>query len=149
MVMDPIHHSAATMQVLNNLPLDILPSILSHLVDRRDRYSCALVNKTFNRVTTPLLYRKLDSRILSNVSLNESLCTLPPVYSLRRNVLDNVVSSLRNPLNSARPRAICATCDRNWCCSSNASCSLPQHYGRHPSSTFTLCKHLLFDLGRR
>lgn len=76
MVMDPIHHSAATMQVLNNLPLDILPSILSHLVDRRDRYSCALVNKTFNRVTTPLLYRKLDSRILSNTTLSHPFETL-------------------------------------------------------------------------
>ncbi|KAL4266103.1 F-box domain-containing protein [Pleurotus pulmonarius] len=64
------------MQVLNNLPLDILPSILSHLVDRRDCYSCTLVNKTFNRATTPILYRKLDSRVLSNTTLSHPFETL-------------------------------------------------------------------------
>ena len=46
-----------------DLPLDILQPILAHLSDRRDWHACTLVDKEFNEVATPLLYRKLDSRV--------------------------------------------------------------------------------------
>lgn len=52
-----------------DLPYDVLPSILSQLTDRRDWHACALVNKAFGRIATPLLYRTLDSRIISKVGL--------------------------------------------------------------------------------
>jgi len=51
-----------------DLPFDILPPVLSQLSDNRDWHACALVNKTFHRVATPLLYRTLDSRIISKAS---------------------------------------------------------------------------------
>jgi F-box-like len=51
-----------------DLPLDILPPILAHLSDRRDWHACALVSRIFNRIATPLLYRTLDSRVISKVS---------------------------------------------------------------------------------
>ncbi|KAM6502945.1 hypothetical protein JOM56_002922 [Amanita muscaria] len=47
----------------SDLPLDVLHPILAHLSDRRDWHTCALVNKSFNQVSTPLLYQKLDSRV--------------------------------------------------------------------------------------
>ena len=47
-----------------HLPLDVLQPILTYLeTDRRDCHACALVNRSFNAVATPLLYGKLDSRI--------------------------------------------------------------------------------------
>ena len=52
-----------------DLPLDILPPIVSQLTDRKDWHACALVSKAFNQVATPLLYRTLDSRIISKVSI--------------------------------------------------------------------------------
>ncbi|RDB25218.1 hypothetical protein Hypma_007471 [Hypsizygus marmoreus] len=48
-----------------DLPVDILPPILAQLSDRRDWHACALVSRVFNRAATPLLYRKIDSRIIS------------------------------------------------------------------------------------
>lgn len=47
----------------SDLPLDVLHPILAHLSDRRDWHTCALVNTSFNQVSTPLLYQKLDSRV--------------------------------------------------------------------------------------
>ncbi|KAL0955714.1 hypothetical protein HGRIS_001934 [Hohenbuehelia grisea] len=58
------------------LPFDLLPPILARLADRRDWHACALVSKTFNRVATPLLYRKLDSRVLSKSTLSHPCTTL-------------------------------------------------------------------------
>lgn len=52
-----------------DLPYDILPPILAQLSDRRDWHACALVSKVFNRAATPLLYRTLDSRVVSKVSM--------------------------------------------------------------------------------
>lgn len=52
-----------------DLPLDILPPILEQLSDRKDWHACALVNKIFNRIANPLLYRTLDSRVISTVSI--------------------------------------------------------------------------------
>lgn len=52
-----------------DLPYDILPPILAQLSDRRDWHACALVSKVFNRAATPLLYRTLDSRVVSKVSI--------------------------------------------------------------------------------
>lgn len=51
-----------------DLPLDILYPILEHLNDAKDWCVCAVVNKTFNKGATPLLYRSLDTRIISKVS---------------------------------------------------------------------------------
>lgn len=51
-----------------DLPFDVLAPVLSQLSDSRDWHACALVNKTFCRVATPLLYRTLDSRIISKAS---------------------------------------------------------------------------------
>ena len=56
-----------------NLPLDILPPIIGQLTDRKDWHACALVSKAFNRIATPLLYRTLDSRIISKVGKNTAL----------------------------------------------------------------------------
>ncbi|KAF6746784.1 hypothetical protein DFP72DRAFT_1035377 [Ephemerocybe angulata] len=47
------------------LPLDILSPILESVNDSRYWCVCALVNKTFNRAVTPLLYRNLDPKIIS------------------------------------------------------------------------------------
>jgi hypothetical protein len=52
-----------------DLPFDVLAPVLSQLTDSRDWHACALVNKSFCRVATPLLYRTLDSRVISKVSL--------------------------------------------------------------------------------
>jgi hypothetical protein len=54
--------------VFADLPLDILYPILEHLNDAKDWCVCAVVNKTFNKGATPLLYRSLDTRIISKVS---------------------------------------------------------------------------------
>ena len=51
-----------------DLPLDILYPILENLNDAKDWCVCAVVNKTFNKAATPLLYRNLDTRIVSKVS---------------------------------------------------------------------------------
>ncbi|KAF9523841.1 hypothetical protein CPB83DRAFT_798739 [Crepidotus variabilis] len=51
--------------LFQDLPIDILSPILSHLDNRRDWHSCSLVNKIFNEISTPYLYMKLDSRIIS------------------------------------------------------------------------------------
>ncbi|KAG5646222.1 hypothetical protein DXG03_004048 [Asterophora parasitica] len=61
---------------LQDLPADILPPILAQLSDRADWHSCALVSKVFNRVATPLLYRTLDSRIISKSVVHHPSATL-------------------------------------------------------------------------
>ena len=67
-----------------DLPLDILPPIINQLTDRKDWHACALASKTFNRVATPLLYRTLDSRVISKVSKYHSLFSSPemPIDSM-------------------------------------------------------------------
>ena len=45
------------------IPVDILPLIFEHLVDRRDLRVCAQLHSTFHDAATPILYRTLDSRI--------------------------------------------------------------------------------------
>ncbi|KAI0944059.1 hypothetical protein AcV7_001980 [Taiwanofungus camphoratus] len=47
-----------------NIPVDILPLIFEHLVDRRDLHNCAQLSRSFNLAATPILYRTLDSRLL-------------------------------------------------------------------------------------
>ncbi|KIK61173.1 hypothetical protein GYMLUDRAFT_199954 [Collybiopsis luxurians FD-317 M1] len=47
-----------------NLPYDLIDPILSFLTDRADWHACCLVSRSFNQVSTPLLYRTLDSRII-------------------------------------------------------------------------------------
>ncbi|KAF5354921.1 hypothetical protein D9756_005665 [Leucocoprinus leucothites] len=53
----------------DDLPLDILPIILEGLGSRQDFHACTLVNKTFNRIATPLLYRELNTRTIPQVRL--------------------------------------------------------------------------------
>ncbi|KAJ7503080.1 hypothetical protein B0H11DRAFT_2155072 [Mycena galericulata] len=62
--------------IRQDLPLDLLRPILEQLADRRDWNSCALVNKTFNRVATPLLYSVLDSRVVSKTLVYHPSTTL-------------------------------------------------------------------------
>ncbi|KIM36753.1 hypothetical protein M413DRAFT_448889 [Hebeloma cylindrosporum] len=64
------------MAPFQDLPLDILPPIISQLTDRKDWHACALVSKVFNRVATPLLYRTLDSRIISKTLVHHPSTTL-------------------------------------------------------------------------
>ncbi|KAF8058786.1 hypothetical protein FPV67DRAFT_1676352 [Lyophyllum atratum] len=59
-----------------DLPVDILPPILAQLSDRTDLYACALVSKVFNRASIPLLYRTLDSRIISRSLVHHPSTTL-------------------------------------------------------------------------
>ncbi|KAF9445310.1 hypothetical protein P691DRAFT_777653 [Macrolepiota fuliginosa MF-IS2] len=62
--------------VTDDLPLDILPIIIDGLTSRQDYYACTLVNKTFNKIATPLLYRELDSRAIAKCSLYHPATTL-------------------------------------------------------------------------
>ncbi|KAJ7104562.1 hypothetical protein C8R43DRAFT_1047255 [Mycena crocata] len=61
---------------MQDLPLDLLRPILEQLTDRRDWNSCAIVNKNFNRVATPLLYSVLDSRVVSKTLVYHPCTTL-------------------------------------------------------------------------
>ena len=63
----PLSPLKAFRSPFQDLPFDVLPPVLAQLSDSRDWHACALVNKTFCRVATPLLYRTLDSRIISKV----------------------------------------------------------------------------------
>lgn len=65
--MPALTRRAAFRAPFHELPIDVLPSILAQLSDRRDWHSAALVSKIFNRLATPFLYRTLDSRIISKV----------------------------------------------------------------------------------
>ncbi len=56
--------------VTDDLPLDVLPIILDGLASRQDYHTCTLVNKTFNRIATPLLYRELNSRAIPKVNIS-------------------------------------------------------------------------------
>ncbi|KAF8817512.1 hypothetical protein BYT27DRAFT_7199043 [Phlegmacium glaucopus] len=64
------------MSPFQDLPFDVLPPMLSQLTDRRDWHACTLVNKSFCRVATPLLYRTLDSRIISKTLVHHPSSTL-------------------------------------------------------------------------
>ncbi|TFK26285.1 hypothetical protein FA15DRAFT_667577 [Coprinopsis marcescibilis] len=65
---------ASTKIRFQELPVDILDPIIQCLTDRRDWTSCALVNRDFNRISTPLLYHSLDSRATSNTSVTLHPC---------------------------------------------------------------------------
>ncbi|KAJ3998718.1 hypothetical protein F5050DRAFT_1566525 [Lentinula boryana] len=53
------------MAFAQDLPFDLIQPILEHLTDRTDWNSCCLVSKSFNKVSIPLLYQTLDSRIIT------------------------------------------------------------------------------------
>lgn len=63
-----------TVSALKTSPwhLDIIALIVEHLRDRRDLYSCALVNRTFHCAVTPRLYRVLDVPLRVIVSCDVS-----------------------------------------------------------------------------
>ncbi|GBE80846.1 hypothetical protein BKA93DRAFT_779846 [Sparassis latifolia] len=46
----------------DDMPTDVLPLIFEH-ADRRDLHICASLSRSFHRAATPILYRRLDSRI--------------------------------------------------------------------------------------
>ncbi|KAJ4483607.1 hypothetical protein J3R30DRAFT_3680978 [Lentinula aciculospora] len=72
----------AAHDLLLDLPFDLIQPILEYLTDRRDWNACCLVSKSFNKVATPLLYRTLDSRIITqpkNHSSNNHTNNLNPV----------------------------------------------------------------------
>ncbi|KAJ7188839.1 hypothetical protein C8R46DRAFT_1055913 [Mycena filopes] len=62
--------------VQQDLPLDLLRPILDQLTDRRDLSSCALVNTSFHRAATPLLYSVLDSRAVPKTLVHHPSNTL-------------------------------------------------------------------------
>ncbi|EIW80558.1 hypothetical protein CONPUDRAFT_105602 [Coniophora puteana RWD-64-598 SS2] len=72
-----------------NVPLDLLSPILENL-ERKDLNIAALVNWTFNRASTPLLYRKLDSRIINNVLFHPATTLLkrPELAQYVRNITE-------------------------------------------------------------
>lgn len=55
------------MSTIVNVPFDLLQPIFIHLPDRRHLSAAALVSRAFNRAVTPLLYRRLDSRVKRNI----------------------------------------------------------------------------------
>lgn len=63
----PSRYFYRTPLLTDDLPLDILPIILESLTSRQDFHACTLVNKTFNKIATPLLYRELNSRTIPKV----------------------------------------------------------------------------------
>ncbi|KAI5123831.1 hypothetical protein M0805_009123 [Coniferiporia weirii] len=56
----------ATSLSARDIPFDILPLILAHLVDRSDLYAATLVSKAFYQAATPVLYEDLDSRLINS-----------------------------------------------------------------------------------
>ena len=72
----PLSPLKAFRSPFQDLPFDVLPPVLAQLSDSRDWHACALVNKSFCRVATPLLYRTLDSRIISKACPHPSSCPL-------------------------------------------------------------------------
>ncbi|KAK7472355.1 hypothetical protein VKT23_000472 [Stygiomarasmius scandens] len=61
---------------LSLLPLDLLHPILCYLTDYADINACSQVNKTFNSIATPKLYRKLDSRAISKFFIHHPSAAL-------------------------------------------------------------------------
>lgn len=59
----------------SSLPLDLLPTILHHLPNRRDLRACTLVSRTWNRTATPILYRWIRM-------FGKDLNILPDLFSL-------------------------------------------------------------------
>ncbi|KAG2065242.1 hypothetical protein BDR04DRAFT_1083367 [Suillus decipiens] len=61
---------------MSDIPFDLLQPILIHLPDRRHLSAAALVSRAFNRAVTPLLYRRLDSRVRRNILYHPSATLL-------------------------------------------------------------------------
>jgi len=59
------------MQIWERIPEDLLMPILEQLQDQRDLYACSLVNRTFNRAVTPVLYRSWDTRVVVDLPAND------------------------------------------------------------------------------
>ena len=64
-------------------PTDILYAILQHLTDRRDLYAAALVSRDFNKASTPLLYRTLDTDTRARLCSHKSVSTLQYLKTAR------------------------------------------------------------------
>lgn len=69
--------------ILDSLPLDLLPSILGHLVKRSDIKNSLLVCREFHRVAEPLLYRTIRlwgrdlaivGLLLETLAANSTIC---------------------------------------------------------------------------
>ena len=59
------------MQICERVPEDLLMPIFEQLQDQRDLYACSLVNRTFNRAVTPILYRSWDTRVVVDLPAND------------------------------------------------------------------------------
>lgn len=86
----------------SDLPLDVLPPIIAHLSDPKDWHACALVDKGFNKVATPLLYRTLDSRIKQVRIASTSYRDIVPIA----HYTDQIVPSLCNTHKPSGTRQI-------------------------------------------
>ncbi|TFK74640.1 hypothetical protein BDN72DRAFT_812540 [Pluteus cervinus] len=71
-----------------DLPVDILPPILSHLSGTKDWHACALVSKLFNTVATPLLYRSLHSARKCHIHPATTLLQRPELAKYVRHVTE-------------------------------------------------------------
>ncbi|KZT72406.1 hypothetical protein DAEQUDRAFT_664356 [Daedalea quercina L-15889] len=85
------------------IPIDILPLILEHLVDRRDLRVCAQLHSTFHVAATPILYRTLDSRVMKT-RLGRSVVCHPASTLLKKPEYAKYVRHVRE--TGERRRAI-------------------------------------------
>jgi len=65
-----------------NIPTDILSIIFEYLADQRDLHTCAQICRLFNLVATPLLYRTVDTRIITKPGNYEQSVVLNPGLTL-------------------------------------------------------------------
>ena len=74
------------MQICERVPEDLLMPIFEQLQDQRDLYACSLVNRTFNRAVTPILYRSWDTRLVLDLPANDRFVRSHKVFrrSLRQ-----------------------------------------------------------------
>ncbi|KAJ3564233.1 hypothetical protein NP233_g8428 [Leucocoprinus birnbaumii] len=84
----------------DELPLDILPLILEGLSSRQDFHACTLVNKTFNRVATPLLYQRHPMRALIVHLGHSDLPFKPPKGKLQGEIAFVLEAELHTPSSS-------------------------------------------------
>ena len=68
------------MQICERVPEDLLMPIFEQLQDQRDLYACSLVNRTFNRAVTPILYRSWDTRVVVDLPANDRFARSHKVF---------------------------------------------------------------------
>ncbi|KAI0753357.1 hypothetical protein C8Q80DRAFT_1217526 [Daedaleopsis nitida] len=76
----PVRETSAS----DALPLDVLPLILEHLSDRRDLCTCAQLSRSFHDAATPLLYRTLDVRVVTDLKRQRPTVVHPSATILKK-----------------------------------------------------------------